>query len=302
MEKKGTDRHPIGEEKEGNTEPPSPDANKSKNKQPTRKKFYCFTMFDIIGNEDIIKKWLLDNCKKSFVGYEICPTTHRPHLQGFFEFNKKARITEIQNKPIKWSKLIPCDGNEEQNLTYCSKDGNLWFQHPKPRKPLKLITELRPFQTEIFNIMKQEPDDRTIMWIYDHNGKAGKTQFCKYVVAHLDACYITSGKTSDIINLVYNHLQRTELEIVLLNLPRDQPRVDYNALEQIKDGIICNTKYETGTILTNSPHLIIFSNQLPDTYKLTQDRWDIRTVDENFNLIPYHNTSIDELKKQVCPL
>lgn len=259
-------------------------------KQPTERKFYCFTQFDFLATEATIKQWLIDNCVKCFVGYEICPTTNRPHLQGFFELKKKQRITAIQNKPIKWSKLIPCDGNYQSNLNYCSKDGNLWFQHPKPRAPLKIITELRPFQLEIENILLQEPDDRTIYWIYDEEGKKGKSSFCRYLIHKYDALYLTEGKKTDLINIVYNYVLNKDLNIVLVDVPRSNKNISYKTLEEIKNGIICNTKYETGTHLINPPHIIVFANFYPDREQFTDDRWCIYTISNSMELIP-----IDEL-------
>ena len=45
--------------------------------------------------------------------------------------------------------------------------------------------------------------------------------------------------------------------------------------------MICNTKYETGMKLFNSPHLIVFSNFYPDTDKLSADRWKIALINES---------------------
>lgn len=280
----------------------SPSQNKTKEDQPNQYIFWAFTMYDYLEREEQIKEWLINTCKKAVYGHEICPTTQRPHLQGYFQLTKRKRLTEIQNKPLVWSFLKPCYADEYANNKYCTKDGNDIFNHPFKRKPVNLISNFRPFQTELLNILRTSPDDRKILWIYDQRGNTGKTQFCKYMIVKEKACYITSGKTSDIINLVYNYIQNQELNIVLLNLPRDQFKTDYVALEQIKDGIICNTKYETGTIVVNSPHLIIFSNNLPQTEKLTSDRWDIRTIDADFNLIPYQEPTIDELNNAQCPL
>lgn len=253
--------------------------------------YWVFTFYNYLEIENNIKNWLISNCKKAVYGHEICPTTNRPHLQGYFELKRKRRLTEIQNKPLTWSYLAPCYADDFANCKYCTKDGNDIFHHPFKRKPVKIIEELRPFQKHLLHILINEPNDRTILWIYDKNGKAGKTQFCKYLIHHYNACYITSGKQGDVLNLVFNHLQNADAEIICLNLPRDNPKIDYNVLEQIKDGLICNTKYETGTILINSPHLIIFSNELPKIEKMTPDRWDVRTIDENFNLIQYDITN-----------
>jgi len=50
-------------------------------------------------------------------------------------------------------------------------------------------------------------------------------------------------------------------------------------LESIKNGLIVNTKYETGSKLFNSPHIIVFSNMSPDVSAMSMDRWKIICLD-----------------------
>jgi len=108
---------------EGNTVPPP---------QPTRKTFYCFTVFGLTDDSEIeLNRQLGMLCVKYLYGKEICPTTGRTHLQGFLHLKKAMRITELRliGKPH----LEACKGNEEQNERYCSKDGNVVkWGYPKP--------------------------------------------------------------------------------------------------------------------------------------------------------------------------
>jgi len=102
--------------------------------QPTRKTFYCFTVFDL--NEDAEKEFnrqLGTLCLKYLYGKEKCPSTGRIHFQGFMHLKKAMRITEL--KLIGKPHLEACKGSEEQNVRYCSKDGNVVkFGFPKPVK------------------------------------------------------------------------------------------------------------------------------------------------------------------------
>ena len=61
--------------------------------------------------------------------------------------------------------------------------------------------------------------------------------------------------------------------------------MSYDAIESIKSGIIFNSKYETGQKMINPPHIIVFSNFLPDVSKLSEDRWNIKLINENKELI-----------------
>lgn len=70
-----------------------------------------------------------------------------------------------------------------------------------------------------------------------------------------------------------------ECECVIFDIPRNQGNnVSYSAIESIKNGLICNTKYETGTKVFNSPKIMVFSNMAPDLESLSEDRWKIRNL------------------------
>lgn len=102
--------------------------------QPTRKTFYCFTVFGLNEeSENELNRQLGSLCVKYLYGKEICPTSGRTHFQGFMHLKKAMRITEL--KLIGKPHLEPCKGNEEQNVRYCSKDGNVVrWGFPKPIK------------------------------------------------------------------------------------------------------------------------------------------------------------------------
>ena len=56
--------------------------------------------------------------------------------------------------------------------------------------------------------------------------------------------------------------------------------VSYNAIEQLKDGLVFSSKYEGGVKMFNPPHVIIFANWLPDVKTLSEDRWNIVNIGE----------------------
>jgi len=70
--------------------------------------------------------WLEKNCSYVIMGYEHCPTTGRPHFQGYCEFNTKQRMSSLMSTKIgfKWN-VLKCDASAEDNEHYCSKEGNV---------------------------------------------------------------------------------------------------------------------------------------------------------------------------------
>ena len=63
----------------------------------------------------------------------------------------------------------------------------------------------------------------------------------------------------------------------MFDIPRaNRGHISYASLECIKNGMVCNTKYETGVKIFNSPHVFIFANFPPDDEgQLSEDRWHI---------------------------
>lgn len=248
-------------------------------------------------NGDMIYNILKPITKKFIIQEEQGEESKIIHLQGNITFIKKIRLSALKkliSDKIHWE----VTRNDDAANAYCCKTatstGKKWT-HGFP-KEIKIISDLRPFQQSLTNICSEEPDDRKIIWCYDPLGNMGKTQFLKYMNVKHGAVFSYGGKKNDIINLVFNnkdYLLNAQNPIMIYSFPRDidPSHISYESMEQIKDGCISNNKFEAGCFCCNSPHVIILANCLPITSKLTADRWDIRTINENYELIPYNVTS-----------
>lgn len=143
-----------------------------------------------------------------------------------------------------------------------------------------LITELRPWQQEIFDMIQTDPDKRKIYWYTDSKGGAGKTSFAKWLYYHHDILCLTFADAKDLLNVVYN---RQGLKCYLFDLSRTKGGKTsmsdiYQALESVKNGYFINSKYETGVACYAVPHVIVFSNHEPDRNCLSLDRWCIKNM------------------------
>lgn len=257
-------------------------------------KRYCFTYNNY--DKNILDKFntVLSVLGKWIYGFEVAPTTGTPHLQGYINLNKKERITGLKkHELLKPLKFIECKGSEEANIKYCIKEGNYKSNFYKEKRQLKIIDKLRPWQQSIIDLISDEPDERTINWIYDPIGNNGKTVFCKYLIVKHNAIIATAGDAKDIANLLTNQIEGgrdlNENTTFIFNIARDG-FVSYKALEGVKDGLMTNIKYEAKQLVFNNPHVWIFSNDKPDTSKLSSDRWRIFTIKENM-LVPYIDDS-----------
>uniref|UniRef100_UPI00404898B3 hypothetical protein n=1 Tax=Polynucleobacter sp. TaxID=2029855 RepID=UPI00404898B3 len=223
-----------------------------------------------------VKETILKLAKKGGFGKEV-GESGTPHLQGAIWLNKKMRITSLAKESGFARASFRAIRNDEAMIKYIQKDGDAWtYKFPKE---IKIITELYPWQKKIEELCLTEPDDRTINWYWEDTGNVGKSAFCKYMVVKYKALYCCGGKLSDIINLVFN-CNMDETSVVIFDIPRaTQGKVSYSALESIKNGLVCNTKYETGVKVFNAPHIICFANFPPEEpEKLSDDRWVIEEL------------------------
>lgn len=199
------------------------------------------------------------------------------HLQGNIWLKHKMRFTEFKlNNKIHWEKTK----DEEAALAYVTKsesrNGLQWiYGFPKP---IKIISELRPWQKTIEDIFFDEPDGRTVHWFWEPIGKTGKSQFCKYMYVKHGAITIQGGKLADIMNIIFN-IDMDKTTMILIDIPRNTGnKISYSAVECILNGMITNTKYETGIKVFNPPHLICLANCEPQFDMLSEDRWKVTKI------------------------
>jgi len=203
-----------------------------------------------------------------------------PHYQGAVYLKNAQVRPDHLNKKIHWERCK----SWVKAIRYCSKedtrvDGPWTFNVCLPAK-LDIITELRPWQREVYNELLKKPDDRKILWLWESTGNAGKTAMARYICNHFEAIYL-NGKGSDAKYAVSVVIGKGRpLDVVVFGYPRSSSEyVNYGSIEEIKDGIFFNSKYESGMVMYNSPHVLVFSNEEPDYTKMSADRWDVRCID-----------------------
>lgn len=215
-------------------------------------------------------------CKKWIIAKEI-GEGGTPHLQVYVSLKKKMRIKALHAvKGFERASMRPCR-NEPALIEYCKKDGN-YVSGGFP-KPIKIISELRPWQKKIEELYLSEVDDRKIYWFHEGEGGIGKSALVKYLVIKYGALFCDGGKKSDLVNLVFNN-NMDNCKCVIWDLPRSSKgNISYSTLEAVKNGLVCNTKYETGVKAFNPPHIFVFANFPPDDEsQLSKDRWVIEEL------------------------
>lgn len=134
--------------------------------------------------------------------------------------------------------------------------------------------EWYPWQKEIVEKLKAEPDDRTIMWVYEDDGNNGKTSLIKWIRCNMDGAKLLGGRCSDM-----KYAARIKPKIGLINLSRrKQNNMSYDGAEEVKDGLFFCPKYESDDVVMNCPHMLICANAPPKWEELSKDRWEVYKI------------------------
>ncbi len=138
---------------------------------------------------------------------------------------------------------------------------------------------LKPWQQTLTTALTGEPHDRHVYVVLDKRGSCGKTTFYKRWAAMKETdqvAQVSNGKTADIMHIMS---QKPDARWVFINLTRSTMQVvNYQAIEQIKDGSYMSGKYEGCEVTGMPPHLVIFTNFALDWKSMSEDRWRIGVV------------------------
>lgn len=172
------------------------------------------------------------------------------------------KMRNLVNACETWSDVLDIEG-VSRHLNYARE----CFCHKKPKTWDDFVC--RPWQQRILDELEKPADSRTILWVYDQVGNAGKSYFGQYLYRNHGAFYTQPAKQADIFFLYDNQ------KIFIYDIPRsyDEEIINYGTLEKIKDGIYTSGKYTPVTKCRDgNAHVVVFSNRMPDDDKFSADR------------------------------
>jgi len=211
------------------------------------------------------------------------------HLQGYVEAPNAIAFSRMK-KIMPRAHIEKAKGKREQNIAYCSKEGNVTSNidtdigiTPSGKYDAYMTKKYKdvqwhPWQREILDLLETEPSERKVYWYWEETGNVGKSFLTQYIDWKYDAI-IAEGKRDDVFNQYRTYLEKKQPSVAIMDVPRcNKEYVSYGMIEKIKNGIAYSGKYEGGKLRIIPHHLIVFANFEPDVSKLSADRWVIREL------------------------
>lgn len=132
--------------------------------------------------------------------------------------------------------------------------------------------ELRPWQQDLKSRLEEPPDRRKIIFVVDEQGNSGKSWFAHSYARQVgdSVQVLLPGRKVDMA-----YALKPGLRVLFLDAPRSKQGefIQYDFLEDLKNGYVFSTKYES-RIKTYEPlHVVVNMNEPPDRTKLSEDRF-----------------------------
>ena len=235
----------------------------------------------------VLKKWLPTAHFEKRMGTDVqardyCMKRDDTYVDGPWEHGSFVPAANTQGQRTDLQALVAAvDGGSTRRDIYREHCG-VAARHPRFVETLLQFrqTDLAPklpdfvpkygWQSGVIDMLVEPAHARQICWIFDPFGDSGKTYLARYLRQERNAFYCNGGKSVDIC-FAYDCEP-----IVIFDYVRDaEGYVNYAVIEQLKNGILTSSKYESRTKIFATPHVLVFANFAPDQSKFSRDRLSI---------------------------
>lgn len=157
----------------------------------------------------------------------------------------------------------------------CAAYPRFFYEYIRDYIPVPEVDDfpLRPWQEDLKGKLEEEPNSRTIYFIVDETGNKGKTWFSDWYAVNNDNVQVMlPGKKAD---MAYTLID--EPRVIIFDCPRSKQGefIQYDFLEDCKNGRVFSSKYESSLRRFKTPHVVVMMNEYPDMNKLSDDRYHV---------------------------
>lgn len=261
-----------------------------------------------------VTEWCKKYTKKWAFQLEKGNETGKLHFQGRCSMKVKTRFSTLKknNNKEEWGfHFSPtnkeCLNNEQYVMKTETRIEGPWTDGDTPPTvlPQHQVAEWFPFQKEILEWANKPMDSRTVNCLYCPDGNIGKSTLVGYLDHQRIAVTIPAmNDFKDMMRLLMNkteayfNVKREYPKLYIIDMPRAYKKDKlcglFSAIEKLKDGYMCDDRYSFKDLWIPSPHVWVFTNDLPNKTYLSRDRWCIWVaIDKELSILPDVD---DELK------
>jgi len=215
-------------------------------------------------------------------------------------YTQKEETRKAGTVPVQWGEVAPSQGKRSdlesfhEDILTGATDWELLGQHKScmakyPRyvylvrnafmsyNVLRDLPRFQPrlgWQWELAQQLTGEPNARKVIWRWDRLGNVGKSYFALHWKPS-ESFVITGGKHADI------HYSYEFQGTVFFDWARcNEGNFPYGLVEQFKNGYFLSTKYQSVAKRFKVPHVVVLTNFEPDLLQMSEDRWDVKQINE----------------------
>lgn len=238
----------------------------------------CKRVIKIMLEENDIHDWTIgfETGKHGYAHWQIRVKVGCP--DDFHSIIRDKQGTHIN--PNSWmARNMPGVHIEESSDDSCGyerKEGNFISSMDTNSVRSVRFGTLKPQQRDMLRKI-QAQSDREITVFYDAKGSHGKSWMCIHLWERGEAVlvprYACTGRgVSQFVCSVW-----TGQPYIFIDIPRAGkiPEDLYESIEALKDGVVYDERYHGRAINIRGTKVAVFTNQILDADKLSEDRWDI---------------------------
>lgn len=219
----------------------------------------------------------LEVCRNADASVEYCRKEDRSPIEVGTYTTKQGKRSDIDafKEAVRNGMLSLKEIREEHSTVYASSP-RFCLEYINDHYPAKVLPAhaLRPWQEQLNNVLINAPDDRTIHFVVDVVGNSGKTWFAHhYCNLHPDNTQVIQpGKKADMAFVL-----DPTIRVLFVDAPRSKQGefIQYDFLEDVKNGYVFSSKYESRVKQLESCHVVCLMNEHPDMTKLSMDRYNL---------------------------
>lgn len=205
---------------------------------------------------------------------------------------RNNHLLQVARSTVSFLKFHPSEIYENRYHIVISSDKEAEYRG-RDIRVLNNIANFHPWQKDVYKIIWNEmeqkfndPDPRSIYWIFDPRGNTGKSVFVKWLCVNKpdDVVKVSFGTPNQLRSSLISAGGKT---CYFIDIPRVSNKEDsvenlLTVIEDLKNGYLVSNFYgRYSSLIMEPPNVFIFSNEKCPKTQMSQDRWRSYKIDKD---------------------